>query len=156
MLPIAVTIHDLEEAVWFPAWSLSAGAWQGPVDPGQFRVAVAMFTGLVWVVTYASVRGGRESLGAYLMSGTALTMLLNVFFPHLGATVFQRAYAPGVVTAVLLNLPVTLYLLRRAFEERHVSKTRFAVAAVTLPGIYAILIVPLLLFVGGLVAGAFV
>jgi len=53
-------------------------------------------------------------------------MLLNVLVPHLLATVALRRYMPGLATAIALNLPVTIVLLRRAFAEGYVRFPRFA------------------------------
>lgn len=147
LLPLVVTLHNLEEALWLPNWSKDAGRWHPPVGPREFRFAVSVLTGMLYLITYGSIKGGPESRRAYLFNGTAFMMLLNVIFPHAVATVLLQKYAPGVVTGVLLNLPVTLYLLRRAFREQYVSKERFPIAAVgvslgTLP------LLPLLFFIG--------
>lgn len=40
-------------------------------------------------------------------------MLVNVVVPHVPAALFAGGYAPGVVTAVLVSLPVSLLYLRR-------------------------------------------
>jgi hypothetical protein len=52
-------------------------------------------------------------------------MLLNVFIPHLPATLVLRRYAPGTVTGLLLNLSVTSLLLYSAFQEGYVRSSRF-------------------------------
>jgi hypothetical protein len=76
---------------------------------------VAMIS--AWLATVQ----GRASLGAYLVTGYALAMLLNVLFPHVVASLALRRYMPGTATAVLLNLPVTIGLLLRAFREGYVE-----------------------------------
>jgi len=60
-----------------------------------------------------------------LITGYALAMLLNVVFPHFIATVVLRRYAPGIVTALLLNFPITFLLLRRAVLEKYVELPKF-------------------------------
>ena len=65
------------------------------------------------------------SLGAYLISGYALAMLLNVVFPHLIATIALKRYAPGLLTAILLNLPVTLSLLHYAIVNEYIGLKTF-------------------------------
>jgi hypothetical protein len=47
------------------------------------------------------------------------TMALNVL-SHVGSTVMLGGYAPGVVTALAVNLPFSVYLLRRAAREHWV------------------------------------
>lgn len=130
LLPLAVTLHLVEEIIWLPAWSKRAGFWHVPVGPREFRFACAVLSLLATLVTWASVTGGPESPGAYLTAGLAAVMLVNVFMPHVGAAVHLRAYAPGLITGVALNLPLTLLLLHRAFADGYISTQRFAVATV--------------------------
>jgi hypothetical protein len=73
-------------------------------------------------------------------------MLLNVIF-HVVATVGLREYAPGVVTAVLINLPVMGYLLRRMFQDKWVSWPKALVALIVVP-LALLLLIPVLLWVG--------
>ena len=69
-------------------------------------------------------------------------MLLNVIF-HVVATVGLREYAPGVVTAVLINLPVMGYL----FQDKWVSWPKALVAHIVVP-LALLLLIPVLLWVG--------
>lgn len=126
LFPVAITLHNLEEAIWLPAWSKQAGKWHRQVSPSAFRFAVAVLTVLAFIVTIWSAKAGPESAGAYLLAGCALAVLLNVLVPHLLATVALRRYMPGLGTAIALNLPVTIMLLRRAFAERYVRFPTFA------------------------------
>jgi hypothetical protein len=152
LLPVAITLHLVEEIIWLPAWSQRAGSWHPPVGKGEFSFACAVLLVLAYVVTFASVRGGRESLGAYLAAGLAVVMLANVLLPHLGAMIHQRTYAPGVITGVALNLPVTLFLLQQAFADGYISIGRFAVATV-LSAIVAAVFWPLLFVLGRRIVG---
>jgi hypothetical protein len=117
---LAVTIHNLEEAWLMPAWSKNSGRWHPAVGPAEFRFAVVVLTLLVYVCVFLAVREGKESLGAYLVTGSAIVMLFNVVFPHLAATLVMRRYAPGTATALIGNLPVTLLLLQAALQENYV------------------------------------
>jgi hypothetical protein len=126
LFPVAVTLHNLEEAIWLPAWSNHAGKWHRPVSPFAFRFAAAVFTAMAFTVTIWSALAGPESAGTYLLTGFALAMLLNVLAPHLLASVVMRRYMPGLGTAIALNLPVTVMLLRSAFAEGYVRFPVFA------------------------------
>ena len=125
LFAIAITAHNLEEAIWLPRWSKSAGRWHHPVEPGEFRFAVFVLTMLAYVISCMAFFGGKGSTGAYLISGYAFAMLLNVVFPHLIATVALRRYAPGIVTALFLNFPITLLLLRQAILEKYIQLSKF-------------------------------
>jgi hypothetical protein len=52
MFPIALTLHNLEEAIWLPAWSQRAGFWNSPVDATEFRVAGALLA----ILAYGAAR----------------------------------------------------------------------------------------------------
>ena len=85
------------------------------------RAALLVLTAASFVVTWMSSRRGKESVGSYLLLGGIVTMLVNVFVPHLPATMLFGGYTPGVLTAAILNLPIMSLLLWRALEERWVS-----------------------------------
>jgi hypothetical protein len=146
MSPIALTLHNLEEAVWLPAWSQHAGSWESPVGPTEFRVAAAELAIVACGVTYWSTRTGKEAVGTYVMVGFMFAILLNVIY-HVAANLALREYAPGVVTAVLINMPVMGYLLWRAFQERWVTWPKALVALIAIP-LAMLLLIPVLFWVG--------
>ncbi len=143
----AVALHNLEEAIWLPAWFRGAGRWHHAVAAYEFRFALLVLTGVACIAALLATIQGRESVGAYLLCGYALAMLLNVAVPHVLATVVMRRYMPGTATAVALNLPVTILLLRCAFDESYISPAvfKFAGPAVVL-GI--VMLIPLLFLIG--------
>src|ERR1022692_3728565 len=122
LFPIAATVHNIEEAIWMPGFMAAHGTelpWS--VDSGQFRFALVVLTVAAWMITFLGWRTGPQSIWTYLEFGYIVTMLVNVFVPHIPAAVVFRGYAPGVVTAVLLNLPVMALLSRVAIKDRYVS-----------------------------------
>jgi hypothetical protein len=147
LFAIALTIHNLEEAIWLPKWSQQAGRWHPKVNQFPFRFAVVVLTLLAYGIVLWSYWGGKGSLGDYLLTGYAFTMLLNAFFPHPLGTLALRRYCPGLVTALFLNVPVMSLLLLRALEEQHVSLNAFLISAAAFTT--AILgIIPLLFRIG--------
>ena len=60
-------------------------------------------------------------------------MLVNVVVPHIPAAIIFRGYAPGVVTAVLINLPVLTFLSVRAIKDGYVSGRKAVAFAVGVP-----------------------
>lgn len=125
LFAIAVTAHNLEEAILLPNWSKSTSKWVKSVGTGEFHFAVAFLTVLAYLAGALAFIGPKDGLAAYFVCGYALAMLLNVIFPHLVATFAFRRYAPGTGTAVMLNLPVTSALLWRGFAEEYVQLPRF-------------------------------
>jgi hypothetical protein len=64
--PIAVTLHNCEEAIWMPEW-VSRHAAQLPLQlPGteEFRFALVVLTVAAFAVTYLSERKGEQSIWA--------------------------------------------------------------------------------------------
>ena len=121
--PIAVTLHNAEEAIWLPRWDLRHAAQLPAHPPGalEIRVVLVVITLVAFGVTYLSVQRGPESIWAYLTFGYFVTMLANVFVPHVPAAILFGGYAPGIVTAVLINFPLMTILAVGAVRERWVS-----------------------------------
>jgi Protein of unknown function with HXXEE motif len=134
LFPIVVTLHNAEEAIWFPRWSKRAGRWHGSITPGTYRFAATVLSLLAFGVTYLSVRSGKQTTWTYLAFGYMAAMLVNVLIPHIAATIALRSYVPGVVTAVLLNLPVLTLLVVLAVREGYVSGWKAAEFGVGVAG----------------------
>jgi hypothetical protein len=119
--PIVVTLHNAEEAIWFPEWTQRVRRWRAPVAPGVFRFAVAVLTILAFAVTWLSARSGKQTVWTYLAFGYMAGVLANALVPHVALTLAMRRYMPGVVTAVAVNLPVLSLLVVLALKEGYVS-----------------------------------
>ncbi len=141
LFPLVATLHNAEEAIWFPAWTQRAGRWHSPVAPGVFRFAVAVFTVLAFAVTWLSALSGKQALWTYLLFVYMIVMLANVLVPHIAATVAMRRYMPGVVTGVLVNLPVLSLLVVLALREGYVSGWKAAAFSVVVGG-FGLLSIP--------------
>lgn len=135
LFPIAVTLHNAEEAIWMSRWTASH-AVQLPVRPpgaAEMWAALVVFTVAAFAVTYLSTRRGPESIWAYLTFGYIVAMLANVFVPHVPAAIVFRGYAPGVLTAVLINLPVMSILAIRMLRDGWVRGWKVTVFGVGVP-----------------------
>lgn len=135
LFPIAVALHNGEEAIWMPSWTVrhAAALPLHPPPADEIRIALLLLTLAAFGVTYLSVKRGPESLWAYLTFGSIAAVLINVLVPHVPATVFFRTYAPGVATAVIVNLPLMTYLLVRAVRERWVQGWKAVWFALAVP-----------------------
>jgi hypothetical protein len=152
LFPAAVTLHNLEEAIWLPEWvAKHSGELPFVISPGAFRFAAAVLTVAAYVITYLSVRRGRESIWAYVLFGYAAAVLVNVFVPHVPAALIFRSYVPGLATAVVLNLPVMSFILMNAIKQGCVSGRKAVAFGIGVPvGISGI--IPVLFAVGKVVA----
>ncbi|MBE0643944.1 MAG: HXXEE domain-containing protein [Bacteroidetes bacterium] len=151
LFPIAFTIHNLEEAIWLPAFSKTAGKFQKPVGSFEFIFALIVLTLGALAITVLFFEQGKQSIPCYLFFAFNFGMLINVFFPHVGVTIALRRYCPGLMTGLLLLLPVTLYDLQYGYKNGYFDTGTFWL--VTLP--FAAIVVaslPLLFRAGRLLA----
>lgn len=123
------SLHNLEEALWLPAWSKHAERFHAPVKSEVFHFALIIVTTEAFLIT-ALRFAFPDSPATPVFHGFVCMMMLNVFVPHLLATVMLRRYAPGLITGLTLNLPVGALLLYRA--ETPLYEVLLATVAVTL------------------------
>lgn len=147
LFAIAAAVHNLEEAIWLPDWSQGAGRWHHAVGKAEFRFAVFVLTLLAVLSVALATLQGKQSLGAYLVAGYALAMLLNVLVPHAAASLAMRCYMPGTATAVLLNLPVTIAVLALAIREGYIEQHAFLVCGPVIV-VAIVALIPLLFWMG--------
>jgi len=127
----AFMIHDFEEIIFVESWMKKNYPRISQVVPkpigtmlknmsavtsSQFAVAVFVEFVIFIPVTYLAV----EHQNYVLFVGFNAVMLLHVF-THLGQSLFIKSYTPGVVTALLVSLPYSLYLFYRMVTEDLVS-----------------------------------
>ena len=126
LVPIFLTIHNMEEAPFMEGWSKRL-PMKIPltVTTRQFVSAVTFITLGGFVLTYFGVEGLANRTGYLIVLGIQAVMLFNAFLPHIVTTVRFRMYSPGVITALLVTLPFSFYLFRRAFTENVIGWTQF-------------------------------
>jgi hypothetical protein len=130
LVPAFMAVHNTEEAIFFPRYlplvlERLPEAWRsvgGPITLAQVWAALLAVTLIpVGLAAWATLKPARAA-PVWLLLLIQATLLVNVFW-HIGtAIVLFEGYAPGLATAVLLNLPFSVYLMRRAVEENWVSQ----------------------------------
>jgi hypothetical protein len=121
-VPALLTLHNLEELLAMPRalpavqarLPDAARALLPSVTLPMFAAALAVATVLPWVFAAMALAGRRG--GVFLVLLVQATLLVNVA-SHLAFAALLRGYAPGLATAVLVNLPFGIHLLRRARRE---------------------------------------
>jgi hypothetical protein len=126
LVPIFLTIHNIEEAPFMETWYKRL-PMKLPltITTRQFVIAVTFITVAGFVLTYLGVEYLANQTGYILVLGIQAILLFNAFVPHIAATIRFRMYSPGLITAVLIMLPFSFYLFRRAFEENILSWNQF-------------------------------
>jgi hypothetical protein len=151
LLPLAFVVHECEELLTMPGWmaahpGLIEGLLQrlgitahAPVGLGTGAIAAAMLVLLLLFVAVTAAASSPALRGAAIYP---YCLLLGGFlvhgFGHLGQAVLLGFYVPGLVTALLVVIPASLYLYACLLASRAIGKKQ--AAALTLGG--AVLFVP--------------
>ena len=121
LLAGAIALHNAEEWLAFPRfgepfeallryWGMTIAIPPWPVLQAGLLIATLLPLALIWM----AARGRRAGWKDAVLVGVAAVFLVNVFVPHLIAVVTLGGYAPGAVTALLLNLPICSLVIRHA------------------------------------------
>ncbi len=138
--PMAITLHNLEEAIWLPEWSLHAERFHKPIESNEFYFAVIVVTILAYLATFLAIVCFSIWPFKQLFFGFLGAMILNTFIPHLAATIVLRRYSPGLLTGLFLLVPINSTLVAQAIGVGMLQWLEFVVATV----VVAILLVSLL------------
>jgi hypothetical protein len=153
LLAVVIALHNAEEAVTAGAFLPRVGELVARVpalrDSGLPPSLPQLYTALVIVtlvpaILVAWATTGRDSVPKREVTAViAAALLWNVFLPHLSAMVVFRGYAPGGLTALLVNLPFCIYFFRRSSREKVLTARQTALAMIL--GVFLLVIAPLLL-----------
>jgi hypothetical protein len=156
LTPLTFFAHDLEELITMPAWI--AGHWEGleslgvskflPDSVPQLVSAIGILLLVFCIVTFGAVRSGMQ--GSWSI---AYQILLGAFFlhafTHIAQAIYFSGYTPGVVTAVVLVIPVCLYLYGKLLKSGLVTmKSAILTAVLGIVALVPVLLV--ILFLSGL------
>ena len=115
LLPMALALHEAEE------WSILPWEQRNFVNlpaktDASVRTFLMFFTlfGFLWTAVAALTN--NPTLAAFVLLPFAAGAFLNAL-QHLFYVVYFKQYAPGVITSVVLYLPIVGYLTARAIEE---------------------------------------
>ncbi len=144
---LAVGFHNLEEALWLPAWTRRPGRFRKPVGNRTFLFAVGAISLIFAVCGLLAIMSPPGSMAWLIFAAIALAMAANAIVPHLALSVVSRSYMPGTGTGLLLVLPVGLMLINVLLGTGHVNADRLIVAA---PCVILVLVVilPILQAIG--------
>ena len=147
---LAILIHNIEEALWLPQWSKYAKKFHKEVKSYEFHFAVLIVTALALIITFGMVIYHENLIVKFIYFGFFGMMIMNVFFPHLTATIVLKKYTPGLITGLLLNIPINLIVIIKAINCNVISIVQAVIATVVV-GVLIILSLPLLFKLGTLV-----
>jgi hypothetical protein len=129
---LAFALHNLEEAI-AASRMLDLMESRGPgylrafysgIDVFTLRTSLLILTVLGLLVTVTAARSPTRPGSSYVMLVFGAIIGLNAL-AHVALTVALRAYMPGLLTALLLTLPVSALLLTLGRRERWVSSPAY-------------------------------
>lgn len=146
---IAITLHNLEEALWLPKWSHLNSPFQKNVTPDEFHFAVLIITALAYLVSFLYLNFPKSNITKWVFIGFLGSMIFNAIFPHLIATFVMKTYAPGLATALLLNIPINTAILWKLRSLKLITIREIVISTVLI-GIILLALIPLLFTLGGI------
>lgn len=144
---LAITLHNIEEALWLPEWSQLGHYFQKSVTPYEFYFAVIIITALAYLSSFLFLFFPESNFTRRLFIGFLGAMVFNAFFPHLLATILMKSYAPGLITALLLNVPINLLILYKLYTEKKTSIKEIIISSIVV-GLLLLCSIPLLFSLG--------
>ncbi len=127
LFPAAFALHITEESNGFARWVTDV--LRGEMDVRAFYVNNAGFMALLIGLTWLASRKRAAWAYGLLFAWTSAQEFGNALF-HLYTQVVFGAYSPGLFTAMLLYLPVYLYLSYLAFRESFLPRWYWAPAVI--------------------------
>ena len=153
ILPVVIALHNAEEALTAPAYLPRVDDYVARVpllrDAGlppsltQLYIALVVVT-IVPALMIGWATSGRESAAKRgIVAVVAAALLWNVLLPHVSAMIAFRGYAPGGLTALVVNLPFCVYFFRRSSRDGILTRGEMTWAIIF--GLFLLALVPLLL-----------
>lgn len=124
-IPFFLALHNAEEALTFPRY-LEQVRGNAPLFMRQFADAanynqlygtLVVVTVVPFLVSLWSWLRPQSKIAFWCVLLVQVTVFLNVFAHLSSATTIFHGYGPGVLTALAINLPFSIYLFRRGRAE---------------------------------------
>lgn len=122
LLIVAFLVHNCEEAI-----TMNGKVVESPVEAikpltySQFLFAVLFLSLLVFAIYFYAMKTRNNKTYLFISTALAAGLLINTFIPHIAVALYTLNYTPGLVTAVLFILPISILLLSKnkpMFESR--------------------------------------
>lgn len=127
-----LALHNLEEGLTMHLFlprieallrqSASPSLLPAMPTSAQFYAALVGATLIPLLLVVFATSGRPSPFKSYLVAIVQAQVCLNVLVPHVPAAIVLGGYAPGLATAVLFNLPFSIYFFRRSLRESHITR----------------------------------
>jgi hypothetical protein len=120
-------LHNLEEALTMPTYAPLIRERLSGVAPPSLLAATGhlswFYSGLIvativpLLLVIVAVNNPGKRAAAWAVVFVQSLFLVNVFVPHVPAAVALGGYVPGLATALAIELPFSVYFLRRSVQQ---------------------------------------
>ena len=134
----ALAAHNAEEALFTRKWVLANGelltqytgrslvdVWAGPA----FRYSLLGLTLVLLALAISAARAPQRGVAVYLLLSVLAIFAANAMFPHIAGALALQGYVPGVATAILIVLPVAVWVYVSTLREGYATRRGSVVAA---------------------------
>lgn len=130
IMPAALTVHELEE------WNIKdwyTANFVGAPDTPEYaiRAILVMVTAVGMLVTTIACFFRSSSIAAYITLTFFILVAFNNSIQHIYWQLAWGVYAPGVISASALNIPIILLVTLHAYVNNLVKPTFLVVAYAT-------------------------
>lgn len=137
LVPLFITLHNLEEMIGIPSLleglNVQLPAWAARViPPGGFPPSYHRYLFMLLLVTalpyvLALLPGRKKARGprTMLLALVQTLMFVNVF-SHLALWNLTNRYVPGLITALVFNLPFSIVMLASGLRQGWLRGSDFA------------------------------
>lgn len=105
---LTITIHNIEEALFLPAWTISNSPITISSTTFLITVAIITFIGYGTAIYYIFQPGATIK---YIFIGYVGAMWINAFLPHILFSSLSLSYMPGTISAVLILIPIHTHII---------------------------------------------
>jgi hypothetical protein len=124
----AYMIHVAEE--WFAGFTAWVARFAGRPVPAD---AFLIINGIALLLLIAAIRASTRNQASGWMAIAVATIALVNTMSHVGGAIFTQSYSPGLVSAVILYVPLGSLTMIRAWDQAPAEQlTRGIVAGMAL------------------------
>jgi hypothetical protein len=114
---IIFTLHNTEEAFGFRQFRFDENPLMHIPRNGEMTMAIVIITLLAWIAIGWIALQPQIKPKRFLLTTLVSVFLFNAFIPHILGAIYVGGYFPALVTAVILYLPYTYWMLPRLYNE---------------------------------------
>ena len=127
-IPFLFALHNLEEALFMGAFLPSykntlpvlIRNFLGEISYPQFLAVLLPISILPFILLIIWKKDRSQSWIPFVLCGLQFVIFLNIF-SHVGSAFLLKSYSPGLLTALLVNLPFSILFFFRQYRCKFIT-----------------------------------